>query len=623
MTETAALPRAPIDVSKHVNFTLGMVLGVDDFDQEFAYLSARDRWLARDLHGYGTTSGLAVTIEIDDQQRGPRVNVAPGAAVTPCGHLVCVSPAQCAYLNEWLASNLEQVRTVLADRPQLSPPGGTLPLYVVLCYADCPTDDLPIPGEPCRTEDSLSQPSRVKDDFRLELRTTRPRQQEEDAVRDLVRWLRLIPIVNGPGSTTDELLGALRDAVALAPEAHGSPPGTDADFPYDFVLGLPAPDLVFGADELVEQLRALLRVWVTELRPVARQGVPGCAQSCSGGCGCGSGGSIDCGCGSGFGPGGPNKGDCGGACCDAVLLAEVEVSVVEDLDGSLVVADDGWRVDASERPYLLHTRLLQELLLTGATIPVFESPPSGGALGPPIAAVTASQVVGSPTATWDSTTRTLDLGIPAGVGVDSVVVTQLPPGTPPAAISFTGGVLTLGLANGQDGSPGPGIAQVNAVGLPSGTAPTATLVGQVLTLGIPKGDPGPSGTSAGPGRVVAAGSFGSQGGVNWSFPNDLTAQPITGFPGLYFVNFEGLGKVVKEGRYVLSGTAVTDVNDPAHTVEVVRRDPPRDSEEEKALIAVIAQIGPGWENGLIIRAFGVDKESPTDGFMLEITDYQP
>ena len=61
MTETAALPRAPIDVSKHVNFTLGMVLGVDDFDQEFAYLSARDRWLARDLHGYGTTCGLAVT----------------------------------------------------------------------------------------------------------------------------------------------------------------------------------------------------------------------------------------------------------------------------------------------------------------------------------------------------------------------------------------------------------------------------------------------------------------------------------------------------------------------------------------------------------------------------------
>ena len=37
----AALPRlAPLDPTKHVKYTLGMVLGVDDFDQEFAYLSA-------------------------------------------------------------------------------------------------------------------------------------------------------------------------------------------------------------------------------------------------------------------------------------------------------------------------------------------------------------------------------------------------------------------------------------------------------------------------------------------------------------------------------------------------------------------------------------------------------
>ena len=34
--------------AKHVNFNVGMVLGVDDFTQEFAYLSGRDQWLARD-----------------------------------------------------------------------------------------------------------------------------------------------------------------------------------------------------------------------------------------------------------------------------------------------------------------------------------------------------------------------------------------------------------------------------------------------------------------------------------------------------------------------------------------------------------------------------------------------
>src|SRR5215208_6834863 len=108
-TAPAALPRlAPLDQSKHVKYTLGMVLGVDDFDQEFAYLSGRDRWLARDLSGYGTIWGLDITIEVED--RGPRINVSPGVAVTPCGQLVCVSPAQCAYVNDWLEAHEEEVR---------------------------------------------------------------------------------------------------------------------------------------------------------------------------------------------------------------------------------------------------------------------------------------------------------------------------------------------------------------------------------------------------------------------------------------------------------------------------------------------------------------------------------
>jgi hypothetical protein len=67
---------APLDPSKHVNFTLGMVLGVDDFGQEFAYHSARDKWLARDLLGAGTVRGLAVTTTTD--ARGPEVVVAAG-----------------------------------------------------------------------------------------------------------------------------------------------------------------------------------------------------------------------------------------------------------------------------------------------------------------------------------------------------------------------------------------------------------------------------------------------------------------------------------------------------------------------------------------------------------------
>ena len=59
---------------KRVNFTLGMLLGVDDFVQESAYL-ARTRELARELLGYGTVHGLQVVIEADGDN-GPRVRVA-------------------------------------------------------------------------------------------------------------------------------------------------------------------------------------------------------------------------------------------------------------------------------------------------------------------------------------------------------------------------------------------------------------------------------------------------------------------------------------------------------------------------------------------------------------------
>src|SRR5262245_44311449 len=85
------------DPTKHVNYALGMVLGVDDFNQEFAYLSGRDQWMARDLIGYGTLRGLRVTTEID--AKGPRVVVDPGVAVSPRGQMICVPAAQCAYLD--------------------------------------------------------------------------------------------------------------------------------------------------------------------------------------------------------------------------------------------------------------------------------------------------------------------------------------------------------------------------------------------------------------------------------------------------------------------------------------------------------------------------------------------
>ena len=108
-TTTTSTP----DPTKHVNYNVGMVLGVDDFTQEFAYLSGRDQWMARDLIGYGTVRGLKVATEIDSV-KGPRVIVDPGVAVSPSGQMICVPTAQCAYLKDWVAEHPADVG--VADR---------------------------------------------------------------------------------------------------------------------------------------------------------------------------------------------------------------------------------------------------------------------------------------------------------------------------------------------------------------------------------------------------------------------------------------------------------------------------------------------------------------------------
>ncbi|HEX5708009.1 MAG TPA: hypothetical protein VFX96_11975, partial [Pyrinomonadaceae bacterium] len=110
-TRTAGLSDLPPDPTKHVNFSFGMVLGVDDLKQEFAYLAGRDQWLARDLLGYGTAVGLKVSTDYDGESQGVvEVEVEPGAALSPRGQLIRVATTQCADLNGWLAREDNRAR---------------------------------------------------------------------------------------------------------------------------------------------------------------------------------------------------------------------------------------------------------------------------------------------------------------------------------------------------------------------------------------------------------------------------------------------------------------------------------------------------------------------------------
>lgn len=317
---------AATDTCKRVNYTLGMLMGVDDFVQDQLYDGSRRRELARELLGYGTVHGLDIVIEADGD-KGPRLRVTPGMAWLPSGTPVCVDSDQCANLNDWLSANAAAVQAAVSA----SPPG--IAVYVVLSYVQCLTDNVPIPGEPCRSDDELMAPSRIADSFRLELRLAPPNQREEDALRDFVEWLLSLPL--SPSSPPLDEAGfteAVR-AAAMAWLNPSSPPTS----PPDYMTGM-APA---GTSEAL--FRSALRLWVTELRPLwmAR---------------------ADCSCNAAPIP----------PADDAVLLAQLDLSLVatgspgtvwqlSDLgsgDGTDAVA-----VDQSRRPVLLSLRMLQELVL--------------------------------------------------------------------------------------------------------------------------------------------------------------------------------------------------------------------------------------------------------------------
>jgi hypothetical protein len=329
----SALAAAAPDPRKRVNFVPGLVLGAEDLTQESAFLASRGEWLARDLIGFGTVAGLRVTRDILGGN-GVGILVSAGVALSPGGRPIVVPMPLAVALDDWLDVHRSEVLYNVVPGFD-SPPSEMLPLFLVLAYRQCATDDEPAPGEPCRTDEPPRLFTRLADDFALELRLTPPDQSYEDMVRELGAWLRAIEIVDAPAGTVtlDELLDALRAAGALTspPEPIASPPEALR---------------VFRGDA-VEFFRAAWRVWVTELRWPSRAAA---------------------------------------ATSDAVLLAALEVPIVSAPDGRLHVDGDATLAIREERrPFLLSLRVIQELLL-GAT-------PGGG-----IPFVTPAAVSGSASA---------------------------------------------------------------------------------------------------------------------------------------------------------------------------------------------------------------------------------
>jgi hypothetical protein len=256
-TFTTELPTTrPLDPSKRVKYTAGLVLGVDEFTQEQTYLAARDHWLARSLAGCGTVSGLKVSSRMDGSS--PMILVSAGAAIDPAGRPVCVRTTQCANLEAWVGANTEDIKRVVSQPP------APLSVYVVLRYRDCDADWVPVPGGPCRTQDDSRAPSRLLDSYELALTLRRPEQLEEDAIRRFEAILAAIEIATGGGpfATDDDVAAAVR---GLQGPVVSPPPAS--------------PTLRFEKAAADARMRTLYRTWVTEVRSsIDPYGEGGCVE---------------------------------------------------------------------------------------------------------------------------------------------------------------------------------------------------------------------------------------------------------------------------------------------------------------------------------------------------------
>lgn len=326
---TAAPNLMKLDPLKRVNYTFGLVLGVEEFLQEDLYFLAKHHVENRLLHGYGTVCGLDVV-----RQTTPvmEVQVTAGWAITPRGQEIRVPQLMCLQVNDWIQTNLTALQNLYST---IAPP--SLSLCVVLCYRECKTDVVPIPGEPCRTQSSSMAPSRIQDSFELMicidnvasppftsppsngsnggLCMFRPLQLEDDAIRALGELLSQVEIsTTGPFLLTIEQMKQLVRDLSQTVTSPPSPPS--------------GPPYYVQPQDAQHFRRAALRTWVTEVRPFI------CAEQ-------------------GAGPCCPPPEKC-------VLLAELTVNL-----GPGWVAT-GITVDDHRRPFLVPTRLLQELLLPEA-----------------------------------------------------------------------------------------------------------------------------------------------------------------------------------------------------------------------------------------------------------------
>lgn len=256
----------PLDPTKAVRYVEGMVLGVDDFQQEHAYLTGLANEALRLGAGAGTLVGLKVTTtKVAAAGAGTidrfEVHVGAGTALDGRGRLIRVPEEQCADLGAWVTAQSAKI----TDKVGAAATAGTLPVVVTVSYARTPTDSVPVPGEPCRTDDQLMAASRWRDDFQLNLALDPPQPSRlREALRQFLVWTEYA-FTFGPAIAPDAVGAAVASLLACRAAAGAVPARL-------FQATRPAPvaAVAIDKDDLDLQMQCLDAanvVLVTELLP--------------------------------------------------------------------------------------------------------------------------------------------------------------------------------------------------------------------------------------------------------------------------------------------------------------------------------------------------------------------
>jgi hypothetical protein len=139
----------------------GKLMTARDFEDEQAYHIEKRKHHNRYLHGYGIVCGLRVVPTQPPQRR--YVMVEPGVALDPWGRDIVVC---------------EPTEFELIGRGEPDPCDKSNSLYVVLEYREADTEPVPVPNEPCGSEEDTVAPSRIMETFQLSLRQEPPEGED-------------------------------------------------------------------------------------------------------------------------------------------------------------------------------------------------------------------------------------------------------------------------------------------------------------------------------------------------------------------------------------------------------------------------------------------------------------